>query len=200
MGRIDEMWMGCRASLPVAVLDIRRMGMRCGRTRRSQFSTRQSRCHKGSLETLYLTSPPLAPSLSVITDGRLILKVKLTAKAYPMMWILFFLAFALSRIILRPRSSRGHLGAGEGDDPFSVHGPYDPLFQLFFQDRPAFRFEAPSVDDLDAADLRLHRVVNEGPEHFVGVVGTQTVEVEDLLNREFPIPQLLHDKRVRSST
>ena len=31
MGRIDEMWMTCRASLPAAVLDVRRMGMRCGR-------------------------------------------------------------------------------------------------------------------------------------------------------------------------
>ena len=31
MGRIDEMWMTCRASLTAAVLDVRRMGMRCGR-------------------------------------------------------------------------------------------------------------------------------------------------------------------------
>ncbi len=31
MGRIDEMWMTCRASLPAAALDVRRMGMRCGR-------------------------------------------------------------------------------------------------------------------------------------------------------------------------
>ena len=31
MGGIDEMWMGCRASLPAAVLNVRRMGMRCGR-------------------------------------------------------------------------------------------------------------------------------------------------------------------------
>src|SRR5271157_558530 len=31
MGRIDEMWMGCCASLTVGVLNVRRMGMRCGR-------------------------------------------------------------------------------------------------------------------------------------------------------------------------
>ena len=31
MGRIDEMWMTCRASLTAAVLNVRRMGMRCGR-------------------------------------------------------------------------------------------------------------------------------------------------------------------------
>src|SRR5271157_5872223 len=30
-GRDRELWMGCRASLPAAVLDVRRMGMRCGR-------------------------------------------------------------------------------------------------------------------------------------------------------------------------
>jgi hypothetical protein len=30
-GRDRELWMGCRASLTVAVLDVRRMGMRCGR-------------------------------------------------------------------------------------------------------------------------------------------------------------------------
>ncbi len=30
-GRDREVWMGCRASLTAAVLDVRRMGMRCGR-------------------------------------------------------------------------------------------------------------------------------------------------------------------------
>src|SRR5271157_3427264 len=30
-GRDRELWMGCRASLTVGVLNVRRMGMRCGR-------------------------------------------------------------------------------------------------------------------------------------------------------------------------
>jgi hypothetical protein len=71
MGRIDEMWMTCRASLTAAVLDVRRMGMRCGRAPPgTRLRVRAILSMRLSLTHITISDRPLLLSLPFLALSR----------------------------------------------------------------------------------------------------------------------------------